>query len=247
MLESEGKLHVLASFSESALQICKLSASIAVETGDPEGVLVAMLAALTLTRSVESDAYRWSEELSNRFVDARLHSEAKRLLDRASSRWQGKPQTGDYNGDLLWQAFQNFATALGVNTSDDADPLVRGLKLAAKDDNPERVLAYCEHLIVTQGATGPIARRIQQLFNTNRAASKVLHCKLHALHLEGKELDPTFESFKIAHCNSCPDRKPRSTNWEFTESVANELIDANRAFVAPLVGTQFGIRYTPED
>jgi hypothetical protein len=246
-LRSEGKSEAAALFSDSALQICKLSASIGVDTGDSDGVMVAMLAALSLTSSVDSDAYRWSEELSNSFIDAQLHKEAKRLLERATARWQGKPQTGDYNGDVLWQAFQNLAAALGIETTDENDPLVRGLKLAAKDDSPERILTYCEHILVTQGATGPVAREIQRLFNTTRASSKVIHCTLHGFHLEGREQDSTFESFKIAHCNSCPDRKQRPSTWKFTDSVANALADANRAFVAPLVGTQFGLRYTPQD
>jgi hypothetical protein len=121
------------------------------------------------------------------------------------------------------------------------------VKIAAKDDSPERVLKYCEHMLESQGATGPVARRIQHLFNTSMASSKVLHCTLHDFHIEGKELDATFAEFKAKYCDFCPDQEPRPAGWRYSGEERQTLQAKHRSFVARLVGTPFGFRYTQHD
>jgi hypothetical protein len=207
-LRSERELDAERAFAQSALQICKLAAWISSETADTEGVILAILNALMTTDSEHSDAYRWAIEAANRLgLEAR--NAALITIERARKRWKGQRVEGDYQGDTIWQIFQNIATGLGVSIDDENDPLVRGLRIAARDNSPERVLARCENLLVSQGATGPVARQIWKLFNITNASSKVVHCTLHNLHVEGKELDSAYAEFKRNHCDSCPDQKPR--------------------------------------
>jgi len=45
--------------------------------------------------------------------------------------------------------------ALGIDLANENDPLVRGLKIAAKDNSPSGT-CNCEHILVSQGATDPL-------------------------------------------------------------------------------------------
>jgi hypothetical protein len=246
-LNSEKNFEAEKAFAQSALQICRVAAWICEETGDGEGVVLAILSALMTTHSTESDAYRWANQVAQRLSDPEIRADASRLIARAVKRWKGEAVEGDYHGDTIWQIFQNMAPALGIDLANENDPLVRGLKIAAKDNSPERVLATCEHILVSQGATGPIARRIQQLFNTSMAGSKVVHCTLHNFHVEGKELDTAYAEFKRAHCDSCADRKPRREGWRYTDEERQSIQARHHEFVVRLAGTPNGLRYTKED
>ena len=79
------------------------------------------------------------------------------------------------------------------------------------------------------------------------AGSKVVHCTLHDYHVEGKELDTAYEEFKRAHCNSCPDQKPRPEGWRYTGEVMRTIQANHYEFLARLAGTPYGLRYTNED
>jgi hypothetical protein len=140
-----------------------------------------------------------------------------------------------------------MASALGVDLSNEDDPLVRGLEIAADDDSPERVLRNCEHLLVSMRATGPIARRIKRQFNLETAASKVVHCTLHNYHLEGKELNAAYAVFRRLHCDSCADKKPRPSEWEYSDKERIEFEAKKSQFVQRLIGTKYGFRLTKED
>jgi hypothetical protein len=245
-LRSERELDAERAFAQSALQICKLAAWISSETADTEGVILAILNALMTTDSEHSDAYRWAIEAANRLgLEAR--NAALITIERARKRWKGQRVEGDYQGDTIWQIFQNIATGLGVSIDDENDPLVRGLRIAARDNSPERVLARCENLLVSQGATGPVARQIWKLFNITNASSKVVHCTLHNLHVEGKELDSAYAEFKRNHCDSCPDQKPTPEGWRYTDEIREVIHRRHYDFVARLAGTSYGLRYTKED
>jgi hypothetical protein len=246
-LEAEKNIEAERAFAHSALQVCKVAAWICQETGDAEGAVLAILSAMLTTHSTDSEAYRWATGLAHRLSDPKIRADAMRMIERAEQRWKGNPVEGDYQGDPPWQIYQNIASALGIDISDENNPLVRGLKIAAKDNSPERVLSRCEHIVESQGATGPIARTIQQLFNTSMASSKVIHCSIHNFHVEGKELDAAYAQFKMRHCDSCSDQKPRPDGWRYTEQERRVLQARHRDLVARLVGTPNGFRYTSED
>jgi hypothetical protein len=246
-LRADSKIGVERLFLESALRILKLAVWICHETGDNTGVVLAVSSALSVAGSEGSEAYRWAKQVAEGLVDKESHDDALRVIARAAMRWKGETVEGDYEGNTIWQAIQNIATGLGIDVSDENQPLVRALKIAAKDDSPERILAHCEHLLVTQGATGPIARQIQSLFCTTRASSKVIHCTLHNFHVEGKEQDQTYDEFKRRHCDSCPDSKPRPTGWQLTPEEELKLRSRHREFVHRLIGTPFAPRFKSED
>lgn len=246
-LRAENNLAAAEAFAQSALQICKLAAWIGNETRDANAVAMAILSALTTVQTEDSDAYRWAYQLAQRIPDAEIRADISHKIERASRRWKGERVEGDYDGDVLWQAVQNIATALGIDVNDQNDPLVRGLGIAARDSNPERVLAHCEHLLVGQGAVGPAAREIMRVFNVSTAGSKVIHCTLHDFHIEGKELDTSYDEFKRVHCDSCPDQTPRPESWRYTDEVRRAIQARYFNFLARLAGTPFGLRYTNED
>jgi hypothetical protein len=246
-LHSEEYVEAEKAFAQSALQISKSSAWICEETGDGEGVVLAILGALATVRSTDSDAYRWASQVAQSLSDPQIRADALVLMERATKRWRGEAVEGDYNGDTAWQIIQNMASAFGIDLSDENDPLVRGLRIAARDNSPERVLACCEHIVVGQGATGPVAREIWRQFNITMAASKVVHCTLHDFHVEGKELDAAYAEFKRTHCDSCPDQKPRPEGWRYTGEEKQIIESRHYEFVKRLAGTRFGLRYTSED
>lgn len=247
VLRTEGGPGAADRFWQSAQRILKVALRICHETGDRQGVVLCITSALSIAGSTESDAYLWTKATAESIIDQHLRSEALTMVERAARRWKGEPVEGDYEGDTVWQAIQNIATALGIDLSNEQDPLVRGLKIAAKDDSPERVLAHCEHLLVTQGAIGPVAREVQVLFNTSRASSKVIHCTLHNFHVEARELDTAYDVFKSKHCDSCPDMKPRPEGWRLTAEEEAKLRDQNVDFVSRLFGTPYSFRFTDED
>jgi len=246
-LRSEELREYEVAFAGSALQICKLAAWISVETGDIEGIVLAILSALLTVHSEDSDALRWAQETAQDIADDATRADALQVVERAKKRWRGEKIPGDYQGDTIWQVMQNIATGIGLDLTDENSPLVRDLRIAARDNNPERVLVHCEHLLATQGAIGPTARKIRRLFSIDTAGSKVIHCTMHDYHVEGRELNSAYTEFKRVHCDSCPDAKPRSSDWHY-DTKARQIEKAEYSeFVARFLGKPFGLRYTDQD
>jgi hypothetical protein len=246
-LDYLGEKEATVVYAKSALRICKLAAQMCVETGDSEGAVLAILGSLSTTRSKDSEAYQWSVETANRLSDSQLRSEALRLIARAESRWQGKKVEGDFDWDSEWQIVQKIAIAQGIDLSDENSLLVRGLRLAAKDSSPARIMADCEHLLVTPGKMGPTAQTILELFNITTAGSKVIHCTLHNFHLEDRDQDVAYAQFKKLHCASCKDCKSRPENWQYTDREKHLIQAKHSHFVRKLVGTEKGYRFSDED
>ena len=234
------------SLAQSALQICKVAAAICQETGDPQGIELAMISALGTTSSVGSDAYTAGLIKLRKDSPIPRFSGCSPPARKIRESLERRTRRGDYEGDTIWQITQNIATSLGIDLSDDSDPLVRSLKIAAKDDTPERVLRKCEHLVVSCGSIGPRAQLIQRLFNIGTAASR-LSTAAHDYHVEGKELDSAYEMFEQRYCDTCPDAEPRAESWEYTDKERIELEARHFDFVRRLAGTPYGIRYTSED
>lgn len=247
ILRSEKYFQTETAFAGSALQVCKVAARICEETGDAEGAASTIVSALLTTDSKDSDAYRWAIQTANRLVDPEIRAGALEVISRAERRWKGEQVEGDYRGDVAWQIIQNMAAALNIDVTNEDDSLVRGLRIAARDNSPERVLVHCEHILVSLGATGPIARQIRRLFNVSTAGSKVVHCTIHDYHVEGKDQDTAFEEFKKQYCDSCPDRKQRPEGWSLSPEEEGAIQSRHRELVLRLAGTPFGLRYTNED
>jgi len=236
-----------SSFARSALQICKLAVWICNETNDAEGTVVVILSALLMVHREDSDAYRWAVETAHDITDVAVRTDALGAIERAARRWRGEKIPGDYEGDTKWQIMQNIATGIGLDLSDEKSPLVRELRAAARDDSPERVLLQCEHLLAAQGAIGPTARKIRGLLGIDTVGSKVIHCTLHDYHAEGQDLDTAYGEFKRSYCDSCPDTKPRPSDWHYDEDARLLELIKYSDFLARFRGKPFGLRYTDED
>jgi len=206
-----------------------------------------IVSVLLTAYSPDSDAYRWAVQTASGLVDPEIRAGALEVISRAERRWKGEQVEGDYRGDVTWQILQNMAAALNIDVTNEDDPLVRGLRIAARDNSPELVLVHCEHILVNLGATGPIARQIRRLFNVSTAGSKVVHCTIHDYHVEGKDQGTAFEEFKKQYCDSCSDRKPRPEGWSLSPEEEEAIQNRHRELVSRLAGTPFGLRYTNED
>lgn len=232
----------------SILQISKLIAWIGEESGDEEAIALAISSALMPIRSEDADAFRWAVRTLDRIGDAATKREAVGVIERQVARWKGAEFEGDgYRGNPIEQVIENAAASMGLDLSDENSPLVQGLRVAAKDNTPARVLKTCEHAVVSMGATGPIALQIKALFGIETAGSKVVHCTKHNYHYEARDLDSAFAEFRSRYCDSCPDRSPRPAEWKYTEAFQEELNAKHLQFVRDFNATGAGYRLTSSD
>jgi len=242
-LHVSGDTGLESACSQSALQISKLAAWASRVTEDENGLALVVLSSVLVVRSEESDTYRWAVETAGTIIEPTIRDDVLRGIERATRRWKGEKVEGDIVGDTVWQAIQNMAAATGIDISDENSPLVRALRIAVKDDTPDRVLKDCEYLLVSYGAIGPMALEVNALFNMKTACSKVVHCTLFNFHREDKELDSAYEGFKAKHCDNCEDRKPRPEGWQFTGRPTPEEAE----FLCGLIGTPYDMRHVDQD
>jgi len=247
VVRAEKRSEIETAFESSVIQICKLAAWISHETGDAIGVVLAITSSLSATHSRNSKVFRWADDTANGLVDPAIRSEAIHAIDRATKRWDGESVEGDYNGDVSWQLIQNMSAGLGIDISDEGSDLVQCLRVAARDNSPERILSHCEHLVVSLGATGPVARFIRRTYNLSTAGSKVVHCTKFNYHVEGRHQDAAYEVFQDRYCKSCPAASPRAPEWKYTEDEQKQIECRNLDFVRALQGTPNGYRFSGTD
>jgi hypothetical protein len=242
-LRIEGEPEIEGAYARSALQICKLSAWISTQTGDENGIGMAVIGSLVTVGSEDTETYRWARQTAESITNEEIRESAIESVNRATLRWKGEKVEGDIQGDSVWQALQNMARARGIDISDEQSPLVKALRIGVRDDNFDRVLRECEHLIVSYGAIGPNALLANQLFNMKTACSRVVNCKLHNYHVEGRDLDSAYAAFKNDHCSTCPDQLPRADGWEFD----GVLTPKDAEYLVTLIGTPFETRIVDDD
>jgi hypothetical protein len=234
-------------FHTSVLQICKLMAWIAEESGDQDALALAVVASLLPVSSQETDAFRWAVRTLDRITDPDVKQKAVQIMERHIRRWRGEVVEGDRYNNPAQQLVENAAASLGIDPSDESNPIVQGLRIAARDNTPERVLKTCEHILASRGATGPTARQIEMLFGIQTAGSKIIHCALHKYHLEAKDLDSAFAEFKPQYCDSCPDRAPRHAEWKYSQEFQNGFNEKHIQFIRDFNATGAGFRLTSSD
>jgi hypothetical protein len=242
-LRVEGQSETAGAYAKNALQICKLAAWISAQTGDEGGIGLAVLSALSTVNSEDTETYKWAKQTAELIVDREIRDSALESINNSTLRWKGESVEGDIEGDSVWQALQNMATERGVDISDENSPLVKALRVGVRDDNFDRVLRECEQLVISYGAIGPNARMVNELFNMRTACSKVVNCKLHNFHVEGRELDSAYAEFRRVHCSTCPDQKPRPEGWTFDDVLTPE--DAE--YLVTLFGRPFDTRIVDDD
>jgi hypothetical protein len=155
-------------------------------------------------------------------------------LDRAISRMSGETVEGDPENNLLTQITENRATGLGIDMTDDSNPLVRAIRLGIADYRVERAIKHCEHAFVSISGRGipgyiSVAADFLQL-PTMRG--KIIHCTLLNYSVEGRTLDAVCEQFKTKHCDACKDVSPRPANWEYSDDWLEEENERREKFMA---------------
>jgi hypothetical protein len=132
-LRIEENAQIAETFLSSALAICKLSEEIDAQSGDQEGRANAILGAMMLTQSADSDAFRWAMDAAGKLPKGTLRTDVFAKLTRAKDRWSGQRPASDYQGDVERQATQNIASALGIDIVgiQDADSIAA--KVAARN------------------------------------------------------------------------------------------------------------------
>jgi len=234
-------------FEGSTLQICKLMAWIAEESGNQDELASSITAALLTVQSNESEAFKFACQILDRIVEPEAKKHATTMMESVVTRWTGGTVATDYRGDPVKQIVEHMAASLGIDPSDEANPIVKGLYIAARDDDPTRVLRTCEYLVVSLGAMGATAQKIKALFNIDKAGHKVVHCALHRFHQEGGNLDAAYSNFKASHCDSCKDKRPRPDDWKCDEAFLEEDSHKNWNLVTDFNATGKGFRYAEDD
>jgi hypothetical protein len=139
-LHANGETGLESAFSQSAFQISKMAAWASRATDDENGLALVVLGSILVVHSEDSDTYRWALDTAKTIADASVREDVLRGIEHATRRWKGEVVEGDIVGDTVWQAVQNMATAIGLDISNENAPLVRALRIAVKDDTPDRVL-----------------------------------------------------------------------------------------------------------
>jgi hypothetical protein len=107
-----------------------------------------------------------------------------------------------------------MALGLGIDLDDPNDDIAAIARIGIRDDNPDRVVRECKHLLVQLGSRGIPA----QMLGLPAAGSKYVSCKAHRYRSGGLMLDTVYEHFKSSRCDGCPDREPHAEDWKWTRA-----------------------------
>jgi hypothetical protein len=110
------------------------------------------------------------------------------------------------------QRIREMAAAMGVDLSDETDPIADVVRIGLADLNPERVLKTCQHLFVQPGSIG-IPGEMLGLWS---AGSKQLLCVKHGYGFSSLSLDSIYALMDQMYCTKCPDRSPHPTDWRWS-------------------------------
>jgi hypothetical protein len=246
-LRSSSDVDTEKAFVDSSLGILNLAVQIARELGDLRMLATAATAALSLSNINDSDPFIWCQKQVQGMPEGDEKAWAIDSIRRTVERRDGTPQDGDYNPDPHWQIIQKLALSLNVDISDDESLLVKRLRIAVRDNNPENLLRFCEHVVVTLGAVSPTARYITEVFGLSTGANKVIHCNLLDLHEEDIDADSAFSAFTRIHCATCSYRIPRSPQWSYSPGVRKAFEQENLPFVKQSAFKGKGLRLTNND
>ena len=151
-LDQEGFKAQAEKYSASALQLCRLTAWIALDNDDFDSVTGAALNAITATTDISSTE-TWARKTIEAITDLDKRNAAIDIVDRAVKRVKGEEVEGDIPATPR-QIYENMATALGIDLSDPKDPIARIVRIGIADLDPSRVLKNCEHIFISLGPRG---------------------------------------------------------------------------------------------
>ena len=234
-------------FVVNNLEILKWSFAVAEAIGDSEGAVLAIMGALTAAENPVSTSYTWARHATEELPPGRTKTEATEALRKVEARWRGEEEPGGYNPDPNWQIVQKLALSANLDISDENSILVRRLRIAARDFNPERFLRYCENLVITFGAISRVDRQIERLLSIDTSSNKVVHCRKFDLHVESTECETAFTQFENLHCSNCEHRVPRSSTWTYSGETRAQVDRENLEFSRLAIAQGKAMRFTDKD
>lgn len=191
-----------------AFDICKVAARVALEVRDEHAVLSAAMAVLLISSAPDSESYLWAVETMKAVTDPALHEIFATAVDRDRRRRAGEVFPDDFRATPE-QIYQIMASSLGIDLSDQTDPVAQLVRIGIADLNPERVLRDCEHLAVQIESAGILPDTLR----LPTAGSKLFRCMRHGYLARAISLDAGHAGFKKHFCDKCADRSPRPASW----------------------------------
>jgi hypothetical protein len=220
-LRADSRDDVAKRVAATAFQVCELAAWIAERNNDAESMSVAASAAVPLSET--DPAYAdWAKNLVLRIKDAAERADGVALVDRQIRRAGGEKIKGDLYGEATEeQVYLNMANAIGIDVTNQDDPMMKLVRAGIADSDPTRVLETCRHIFVS---LGPVAMRERYLLERLGLPTgpKVIHCEKYRYALMGKTLDDAFSVFQAKHCANCPGKSPRPEGWKYSHDWYNE-------------------------
>ena len=212
-------------YSASALQICRLAVWIAFETHDERPLSSAVSAALTTAWTANDPQVQWARETIGLIKDLQIRDDAEYLFEANMRRIRGQPvEQGIGEEEFPRQIIQNMAAARGIDLSDPNDPAAKLVKIGIADLDPSRVVRNCDRIFISLAPRPPLSLTmyITETLGLPSAGPKIIHCDLHDHALDGPTLDEAYQGFKDKFCATCPDCRPRSAEWNYSEEWQGE-------------------------
>jgi len=139
-LAGEGLNELSDRYSVSALQICKLAASVALQDNNEEELFTAAVKALTTKRAPTGEAVDFALAIIAQIKDEKIRQKTQELFDRTINMYQGGAKVEGPLKTTPRQIYENMATALGVDLADSSNPTSRLVQLGIADLDPSRIL-----------------------------------------------------------------------------------------------------------
>jgi hypothetical protein len=196
--------------NEQAFQLFRLAATLARMTSDEQRFADAVCAVRLLTSDTQSTRYKWMQEELGTIRDPQVRVAAANYLARIAGEMERQPHTQIEASAK--QIYENLATGLGIDVTDEHDERAKWVRVAIDDLDPTRVLRHCEHAFITLQANPEVPAEIT--FPT--ASLKVVHCTKHGFAVRGRTLDAAGGKFRERFCAGCPDIVPRAQEWVHT-------------------------------
>ena len=210
-LRTDGWSEASDAYGARALQIIKLAAWLAVDSGDQRNLEMAIATAAMIAEKPEDEIATWARRALTMITDEEVKKDIRERLDSLGSV-QEASETREMSVAEEQQVYEQMAASLGIDLSRPDDKIAWIVRVGIKDLDPGRVLKDCERLFVSLGSHGMIG----EWMKLPTAGTKFVHCTLHGHGVGGLSLDDVYETFKDQFCNKCGDCTPRPPEWAYS-------------------------------
>jgi hypothetical protein len=247
-LRNEGHTDSARQYTASAFRICELAAWIA--EGNQDDVALSHVTTTVMLLAYDKQgkdeiekAVSFARETLAKIRDPEQSKVTSNALARAIKRMSGESVEGDPENDLVTQIAENRAFGLGIDMTDNSDPVVKAIRLGITDYNPGRAIGHCEHAFVSISGWGipgyiGVAANLLQLPSM---LGKIMHCTLHDYHEEGRTLDAVCARFKTKYCDTCKDRSSRPAGWEYSDEWLEKENERRQEFMLEFYQKRYSV------